>query len=143
MVHVSKRKLDERAERRLARDFIELLAYPKTKAARTKLIQQFFTPKERALFSKRIALILMLANNVSFNTIEAELCVSTSTVSAYLKKFKKKDYESIVIALKHLYKKNDVSDFLSILFATPHGKKLARRKMVDVAKSVGAQYGTY
>lgn len=143
MVNVSKKKLDGKTHKRLTRDIIELLAYPKTNIARIKLLEQFFTPTERTLFAKRIALILMLENKVPFNVIERELSVSSATVRDYQRKIRAKKYTSITTALKHLYDQKGLTNFLAVLFATRRGKKLAHKELRDLAKSLGARYGTY
>lgn len=143
MVHVSKQPLDEKVQKRLAQDFVELLSYPKTKLARKKLIEQFFTPTEQMLFAKRIAIILMIDAGVSFNDIERNLSVSSSTVEKYRSNVREKNFKSITTALKHIYKKNTLIDFLAVMFATRRGKRLARKECYEFAESIGAEYGFY
>jgi uncharacterized protein YerC len=142
MVNVSKKKLDPVVEKRLNRDFGALLGYPKTASARTKLIEQFFTPSERMLFAKRIAVILMLENKISFNTIEEEMGVSPSTVNVYYRKVIRGQCKSVTAALAHLYSKKRGVDILTVLFNTPRARKQMKKEMHDLAKSVGAQLGT-
>jgi len=142
MVNVSKKELPQQTHDDLMRGLVELVGYPATRVARKNLINQFFTDSERELFAKRIAIILMLQNDVAPSSIAEEICVSPSTVAVYQKKLNEGAYTSITDALAHIQKDGGLSNIVTMLFNFPQARKNMKKQLNADMKSIGARIGT-
>ncbi|MFA6095051.1 MAG: Trp family transcriptional regulator [Candidatus Paceibacterota bacterium] len=83
MTHISKTKVSEKISSNLEKNFVLLV----TKAAGARSIKTFleelFTPTEKIMLSKRLAIIVMLVQGFSFLQIQKTLKVSSATVSNF------------------------------------------------------------
>lgn len=81
MPHISKRKLDKKTEKELIRNFDLVL----TKISKDTEMQDFLgsllTSTERVMLAKRLAIAVLLKENVSQENIANALCVTQATIS--------------------------------------------------------------
>jgi uncharacterized protein YerC len=79
MVNVSKNKLKLKVRKDIISQFIETIAELDKNSANV-FFQEFFTDSERLLFAKRLAIIYLLHEGISFYRISLLLKVSRDTV---------------------------------------------------------------
>lgn len=80
MSFVSKHKLDTHVEKKLYAQLADLFTAHQGKRASTQLMYELFTPTERLMFAKRVAIITLLERKYSSYSIALALHVSESTV---------------------------------------------------------------
>ncbi len=102
--------------RKVSDKIFELLVECVTTKGSTNERQTFFvdllTPTERIMFSKRFAIIYMLAKGYSFDTIQDTLRVSPSTIARIWVAIQKGKYTDIVGRVqKHSKNKEDLNLF--------------------------------
>ena len=81
MPHISGKKLNSNISEKLFTKLIAILGKAKEKQHLDLVINELFTPIEKIMLAKRLAIILMLANNTPQHRIVDILKVSPSTVS--------------------------------------------------------------
>lgn len=79
MVNVSNEPLGDSTEEYIREQFADFLAEINTDQAES-FLDSFFTESEQIMFIKRLAIVMMLDNNVPYAHIAEMLKVSTSTV---------------------------------------------------------------
>ena len=81
MAFVSKQPLPKEVERQLHEQFVDVLvAHDDVRAVR-KLTYELFTPTERLMLAKRIAIVLLLEKGYSTYAVAQLLCVSDTTAA--------------------------------------------------------------
>jgi len=95
MTNVSKKKLDAKVQDQLFKQFAQLFTSEDEKYV-GNLFDALFTDSEKIMFVKRIAVILLLAENYSSYRIAKTLKVSEATVYAAKKRFDAGTYDCIV-----------------------------------------------
>ena len=81
MPHTSEKELKKETLKRIYSQFTKVISEPKNKYFGKNFADQFFTETEKIMLAKRLAIILMLSEDFSFNTIERVLLVSSSTIN--------------------------------------------------------------
>jgi uncharacterized protein YerC len=80
MTMVSRYKLDKISNERIHDLFYRTLTSFKNKDQLCDFLQEFFTPTERTMFAKRLAIAILLAKDWNFRSISKFLKVSTRTI---------------------------------------------------------------
>lgn len=81
MTQISKHKLRGNTLERTFDLFIQTLFSIKNKETAKNFVNGFFTPTEKIIFAKRMAIYVMLAKNNSYESIRATLKVSPPTIA--------------------------------------------------------------
>lgn len=116
MVNISNRKLSEELLNKINKLFFEIFKKFETNHSFSTLMNDFFTPKERILLAKRIAIIYLLIKKIEQKNIANFLKVSTSTVCKYSILLESKKSEMVEI-IKAIIKKEKTFDFIDNLLA--------------------------
>lgn len=95
MTHVSKKKLDDATRQKLFTRFTSLFSQISPAQAQS-LFTEFFSEAERTMFIKRLAIILMLAEDHSTYRIARTLQVSDSTVRTLRDQFQAGAFETLL-----------------------------------------------
>ncbi|KKQ43181.1 MAG: hypothetical protein US60_C0006G0025 [Microgenomates group bacterium GW2011_GWC1_37_8] len=80
MTHVSRRKLDSQTEKILTSALKELFTYLKPREI-DKVFSALVTNTENIMIAKRLAIIIMLFDNISYNEISRSLNLTNQTIS--------------------------------------------------------------
>lgn len=88
MVRISAKKVRKDIYLKINEQFADFIGRMKTGKESRRFLQEFLTPAERIMFSKRLALICMLEHGYSFTAIRKSLKVSESTVVRLWKIFR-------------------------------------------------------
>lgn len=83
MPHVSKYRLDKKQEEKLFLALVDNLAFQRSKRGQLALYKEVLTRTEQLMLAKRLALISMLGEGISFEEIQRTLKVSSSTVTRF------------------------------------------------------------
>lgn len=110
MPHVSRIKLDKKAERNLIKNLSLILAKIKKEEEMNIFLISLLTPTERLMLAKRIAIIILLKEGVSESHIASALHVTRVTVSR-LQFFWEARGEGYGIALKILENEKLMKEF--------------------------------
>lgn len=94
MTNVSKQPLATKAQKQLFEQFAALLALTSTAEA-SGLYYELFTPAERVMFVKRIAVIALLQQSYSPYRIAVTLHMSETTVAKIMERYDKGAFETI------------------------------------------------
>jgi len=99
-----------------------------------KFIEEFFSPTEKVMFAKRLAIVVMRVRGVSFYEISASLKVSTSTVSRIDEQIKRGELESVVRYVTTKKHKGYLEKWvLTLIFlSSPESMGKNRWKFLDV-----------
>jgi Trp operon repressor len=81
MPHVSSKKLNSQFSGKLFDKLLAVLGQAQDKKYLSIVIDELFTPTEKTMLAKRLAIILMLANSVPQHRVVEILKVSPSTVA--------------------------------------------------------------
>jgi Trp operon repressor len=81
MPHVSSKKLDSRLLEKLFKKLLAVLKQAQNKNYFSLVINELFTKTEKIMLAKRLAIILMLDNNIPQHRITEILNVSPTTVA--------------------------------------------------------------
>lgn len=95
MPHVGKRKVKKKIFIRMSEEFIAVLSAMRSIREVKTFADEFFTPTERIMFSKRFAAILMIQNGYSFSAVERTLKLSPSTVFKIWQRAKRNEFHAI------------------------------------------------
>jgi hypothetical protein len=112
MTNVSKQKLDPKTMAELEKQFSGLFARA-PKGARGDLYISLFTPAERIMFIKRLAIILLLSRKCPTYTIVKTLKVSDATVRSTLMHLEQGHYDDLIGAMHS--KSFDIQGFLRVV----------------------------
>lgn len=112
MTNISKHPLNPKTEAQLTLQFNALFAKTPS-GGRGELYTALFTPTERIMFIKRLAIILLLSRKCPTYTISKMLFVSDATVRAIHVLFKNGQYDSIVGVMRK--KSFDGKGFLKMI----------------------------
>ena len=98
MSQVSKRILPKNIEERLLKNLWESFASLKNPKEVSIFLEDFFSPTEKVMFAKRIAIAILLKKNYDFRSISSLLKVSTTTVNNIYKllNLKSKSYNLLI-----------------------------------------------
>jgi uncharacterized protein YerC len=115
MSQVSKRKLTPKVESSIFDLFLRALAEMRNTKEARDFINDFFTPTERLMFTKRFAAVFLLHKEVSVVTVAQILKMSTSTVSRINVWFKQRDrgYRRLI---ERIVAKKKIKHFLEDIF---------------------------
>lgn len=116
MVNISNRRLSEEQLIKINKLFFEIFKKFKTHRSFSTFMNDFFTPKERILLSKRITIIYLLIKKIEQKNIADFLKVSTSTVCKYSILLESKSSEMVKI-IKEIILKEKAFDFIDNLLA--------------------------
>lgn len=81
MPHVSSKKLNSRLLEKLSGKLLAVLGQAQNKKLLSVVTNELFTRTEKVMLAKRLAIILMLANNIPQHRVVEILKVSPTTVS--------------------------------------------------------------
>jgi len=81
MPHVSKRKIDAKFSEKLFKKLLSVLGKAQDKKYLSSVITELFTETEKIMLAKRLAIILLLSNNIPQHKIVDILKVSPTTVA--------------------------------------------------------------
>ncbi|OGI59525.1 hypothetical protein A2814_03280 [Candidatus Nomurabacteria bacterium RIFCSPHIGHO2_01_FULL_38_19] len=81
MPHVSRKKLSSKLSGKLLNKLLAVLGRAQNKKYLSMVINELFTYTEKIMLAKRLAIILMLANNIPQHRVVKILKVSPSTVA--------------------------------------------------------------
>jgi len=81
MTQISKYKLSENIKKQIDNFFYETLAKLTTKEQIKEFLTEFFTKNENIIFSKRLAIGILISRGVDYRNISRILKVSTATVT--------------------------------------------------------------
>ncbi len=100
MPHVSKKKLSKEDSKKLYGSFLRSLGKLRGQPALDKFLWEFLSPTEKEMFSKRLAIIVLLDKGISHYAIWNALNVSPSTVERIAKKLDRGGFVEILNLLK-------------------------------------------
>jgi len=83
MPHVSQKRVKKDVFKRMSNEFINSVAFLKTRPEIKGFLNELLTPTERIMLAKRLVIILMLQKGYPFNIIERTLKLSPSTVARF------------------------------------------------------------
>ena len=96
MTHISSKKLDSKFLEKLFGELIVILGQAHSKDSLSKIAEELFTPTEKIMFAKRLAIILMLASSTPQHKITETLKVSPTTVAKMSFRIEVGKYESVL-----------------------------------------------
>lgn len=116
MTRISRARLSDEIWIRIYQLFFEVIAQIKTKKTFNEAMEDIFSPTERIMVAKRIAIIYLLLKNVPQLLIAKTLKVSSATVSRYAVLIENRQ-EGLRKIISLMMKKEKVLDFLNDVFA--------------------------
>lgn len=114
MVQISKGKLSEAILFKLFELFFQIVGKKNKKEEFLKVINDLFSPVERIMIAKRIAIIYLLLKKIDQTTIRHVLKVSSSTVAKYSLLIEKTT--GITEEFNKLLRKEKIARFLEDLY---------------------------
>lgn len=81
MPHISNKKLSSKLTEKLFSKLITVLGKAQNQQSLSLITNELFTPTEKIMLAKRLAIVLMLANNIPQHRITEILQVSPTTVA--------------------------------------------------------------
>lgn len=96
MPHVSKRKVGPKLLKKISTQLINIFIKSQNNKHLASLFNELFTPTEKIMFSKRIAIVLMLKNSVPQHRIVTILKVSPTTVAKTSLNIEIGKYDSVI-----------------------------------------------
>lgn len=116
MPHVSKRKLKPQTEKELTRTLEIVLSGIKAKEEMNLFLLSILSDTEKVMLAKRLAIVVLLKENIPESTIADILHVTRETVARlrYSLELRGQGYE---IALKELEKENILKQFKKVLIS--------------------------
>lgn len=110
MSQVSKYPLSKEVYNEIFDTFLQTIANLKTKSEVLQFFNEFLTPTERIMFSKRLAAGLLIAEGYSYSEISTLLKTSTTTISTFSSFYKYGEgYKKVIDKIKI---NKEVSEFL-------------------------------
>ncbi len=124
MPHVSRHTPIKKVSDKTFGLFMECVTGKWSKDERRAFFDNLLTPTERVMFSKRLAIIYMLAKGHSFDAIQETLRVSPSTVARLWSAIQKGKYTEVTRHLqKQLERDTDFEHWFSLLMPPMHMSK--------------------
>ncbi|MEK7461593.1 MAG: helix-turn-helix domain-containing protein [Patescibacteria group bacterium] len=114
MPHISKRKLDKEYFNKLILELIRSFERSFKKNKTKSVFYEFFTYTERAMFAKRLAVIVMLSKGISSYVIADVLNMSPSTVDRMSLNYDRGKYDAII---DHALGKKDIWKIINDILA--------------------------
>jgi len=116
MPHISQRKISEEDFKKIYNQLISVFDTAGNDRRNNEFLKEFFTPTEKMMFAKRLAILCMIDEDISKHYISEILLVSPSTVDRislrheqnkypYLSKILKKNKETIWNVLEKIIRK--------------------------------------
>jgi len=98
MTQVSKYTLRKDVSDRIFELFAKILTSMPNKERAEVFISEFFTPTEKIMLSKRVAIMFLLEKRCDYNTIKDILKVSSSTIATVntLRQYRSKGYRKLI-----------------------------------------------
>jgi|GEM_PF-520938 len=100
MAKRSTQNLDQTLELQLHASLAQLIADVKTTRDAALFIESFFTPGERSIFAKRLAIAMFLRQGKKYNDIHKTLKVSTATISSTAEMMQEKGFRMALQKMK-------------------------------------------
>lgn len=113
MPHISRNKLKPEHFNRLYEELLHSFERSFKNNSSRNVFYEFFTPTERVMFAKRLAVIALLSKGASILTVSEALSMSQSTVEKMRIKYEHGDYEKII---KTALGKKDIWNILEQIF---------------------------
>ena len=130
MTHISRQFLKSEAERQLILAMTEAVCFQGSASRRRKVTKELLTGVEKLMLAKRLAIICMLIEGVTYEEIARTLKVSSSTVARLQENLERGKYKEISRALHS----NKTSTKLLKLIETlilPKQRNASRWKFID------------
>lgn len=83
MVRISEKRVKKEIFVRILDQLFDYVVGVKTKSESKRFLNEFFTPSEKIMLAKRLALIVMLKRGYSFTAIRKTLKMSESTIAKF------------------------------------------------------------
>ncbi|OGF81572.1 hypothetical protein A2924_02385 [Candidatus Giovannonibacteria bacterium RIFCSPLOWO2_01_FULL_44_16] len=96
MPHVSRRKLKKKVFKKISSELSDFITKASSSQEIGWIFRELLTPTEKIMFSKRLALFLMLERRYSFASIGRTLKITPQTVVRFWKKTKEPGYAPLV-----------------------------------------------
>lgn len=117
MVNISRKILSKEKTSKIYRLFYEVSSFFQTRELFYKFIDELFTPKEKVIILKRVAIIYLLTKKMDQRSIARSLNLSIETVSKFSYAYNNKETEVVKI-MRALITKEKTLDFMSDILAT-------------------------
>lgn len=115
MVRISKYKLKDDVLIKIYRLFFEIVSRSNSKDSFLEVIDDMFSPTEKIMLAKRLAIIYLLIKGIDQINIAKVLKVSTGTVAKFSVLFYRKDTK-VVRVIKKMIKQEKILDFIDDMF---------------------------
>ncbi len=115
MSHVSKRKLDKLNEKKLAESLDLVMAKISNNSEMEDFLDSLLTKTERIMLAKRLAIVVLLKEDIPQSNIASTLKVTQATVSRMQLFLEAKGDGGYNIALKKLENEKILKDFKTML----------------------------
>mgnify|MGYP001091227409 CR=1 FL=1 len=127
MAQVSKYPISKAVYERILDVFFKTLIEIRTKSEANQFINDFLTPTEQIMLSKRLAIAFLLEKEYDFRSISKILRVSLTTIASVnlIRKYGGRGYQKMI---GKLLREEKVKDFLSQVAETINGKMGKSRK---------------
>ena len=134
MPHISRKKLSEEDFRKIYKSFLHSFSKFRAEDSIDKFFWEFLTSTEKVMFSKRLAIILLLEKGASHYAIWNALQVSPSTVERLAKRLDRGGYADIVKLLKE--NESNLVKIIGALFEilTPSPYHVSRKKFLEAKR---------
>jgi len=136
MPQVSRRFIDKKTQDKIFSLFISSLIKCNSQDRALKLVEDLFTPTEKIMFAKRVAIAYMLQEGYDYRFISQTLKVSTTTIgllSSWLK-IKGEGIRKIIEEIKRDSEMNalfsEFKDILQELIASSRGQNWSKSKKI-------------
>ncbi len=100
MPHVSPKKVGQKLLKKISAQFLNVFIKSQNNRQLASIFNEIFTPTEKIMFSKRIAIILMIKNSIPHHRIAEILKVSQTTVAKISLGVELEKYNSIISVSK-------------------------------------------
>ena len=115
MTHVSKRKLDNDVLLKINQRFIQTAVRLRDKEHAEGVFSDLFTKTEQIMFAKRLALIFMICEGSTFDSIGEVLKISPSTISRISKKIEAGDYARVTSLAQRRRERSLLEEYVRML----------------------------
>ncbi|NQV88143.1 MAG: hypothetical protein HQ402_01120 [Parcubacteria group bacterium] len=135
MPHISQNKLEKETYYQIQDQFINLIASTKNKNKLQSLMKGLLTYTEKIMIAKRLAIIIMLQEDITEYEICHALKISSSTVGRIADNLEKGLYKGVTDGYKNKKQKKEFWDFAEKIIQAglpPQGKN----RWKDVFKSI-------
>lgn len=122
MPHLSKKVLTPKIRTAIEKQTLSLLA-DTSSAKRRQILNELFTPTEKLVLAKRLALITLITKKVSARKICDDLGISTSTVSRFESAIERKKYVQTCKWVNSNSLESRMEELLTFVIASAFGKR--------------------